>query len=86
MNAWLPLLIGLVGIASTIIAWKLNPRRILQDKLDSINASITKWEEKQNEALSKNDNDALNIAAGTLRELRSSKAIISKRLSTLDIR
>ena len=68
------LLTGLVGLVSTILAYNLNPKRILQAKLDAIADMIKFWEEKKDEALANNDTELLNVAVDRLIGLRHDQA------------
>lgn len=73
------LLTGIVGLITTFLAWKFNPKRILLSELDHIDEEKNKWEGVRDEALSKNDVDNLTVAIAKLLQLRERKADLLQR-------
>jgi len=72
--AIIALLTGIVGLISTILAYRWNPKRLLQAKLDAVAHQIKHWEGKKDEALAKNDIDGLNVSIAKLVELHNDQA------------
>ena len=52
-------IVALLGIVSTLIAYNLNPKKVLATKLAEIDKQIKEWGVKRDEALQKNDRDNL---------------------------
>jgi hypothetical protein len=75
----LELAIGAVGIISTFLAWKLNPRRVLYAELDSIYKEIESWSKVRDQALSENNSDNLTIAVSSIIRLHNRKNEILQR-------
>jgi hypothetical protein len=74
------LITGMVGIASTILAWFLNPRRKLYAELDSIYKTLEVCYEKRDKALQNGDNDTLTIVFADIVKLCQRKAVLLQRL------
>ena len=81
MSIILSIVAGLVGIAGTILAYRLNPKQKLYDQLDRLKKRVSIAEKERDIALSKNDSDRLSIAVNQLVELRKSQSDIFKRLT-----
>jgi len=69
-----------LGIISTIVAWKLNPRRVIYAELDNIYKQLEVCYAKRDKALSDGDNNSLSVAVNDICRLRSRKSTLSKRL------
>ncbi len=80
MEAWITLAIGVVVLASTIFAWKYNPKRLLNEELDSIAKKVEVLNAQRDSALSKNDNDRLTIIVAELNKLRARQTILLSRI------
>lgn len=77
---WISLLVGVVGIISTFLAWKLNPRRALYEELDEIYRKLDVAYAQRDEALSKNDSGHLVLAISDITRLFLRKGEILQRI------
>ncbi len=82
MTAWIPVLVGIIGIISTWMAWKFNPKRLMYEELDRIFSTWEKLNVQRDEALEKNDTDTLTIVVSELNKLRERKTEILQRLGS----
>jgi len=80
MNLWLTFGISLLGIIGTIISYQLNPKNQAKKKLVIVLKDIQSWEIRRDNALSKNDNNALTVAVTTLNGLQKSKSDLLQQL------
>jgi len=69
-------IVALLGIASTLIAWNLNPKRRLYAELDSIFKQLDKLYKERDDALTNHDNDKLTIVNADIIKLCQRKAYI----------
>ncbi len=79
MDLWLNLALGAIGIASTLVAYYFNPKRMMYAELDGI---AKKWEAlnvKRDEALAKNDSDSLTIINASIDILRARQTVLLHR-------
>ena len=72
-------IVALLGIASTLIAWNLNPKRRLYAELDSIFKQLDKLYKERDDALTNHDNDKLTIVNADIIKLCQRKAYIFQR-------
>ena len=66
-------IVALLGIVSTLIAYNLNPKKVLATKLAEIDKQIKEWGVKRDEALLKGDVDNLTIANYSITELMQNR-------------
>ena len=81
--SWLTLAVTIAGIVSTLIAYAVNPQRRkdeLRRQLVHAYQQIEIEERKRDEALQKNDADALTIVTANIIKLRQIKADIFQQL------
>ena len=69
-------IVALLGIASTLIAWNLNPKRRLYTELDSIFKQLDKLYKERDDALTNSDNDKLTIVNADIIKLCQRKAYL----------
>ena len=69
-------IVAILGIASTLIAWNLNPKRRLYAELDSIFKQLDKLYKERDDALTNHDNDKLTIVNADIIKLCQRKAYI----------
>jgi peptide subunit release factor 1 (eRF1) len=74
------LLTGIVGLATTILAWYLNPRRQLYDEIDRTYRELEENYVKRDKALADNDSDALTAATAAIVRLCQIKNCLLQRL------
>lgn len=77
----LTLIVGIVGIISTIVAWKFNPKTQIYVELDKIMREIEQEEKRRDKALSDNNSGDLTIATFALDRLRKHKTDLLQRLA-----
>lgn len=82
----LTILGGLIGIAGTVIAHKLDPKQQLYSKLDALAKKKVDLERQRDEALKTHDNDALTVAGNELIKLHNDQAALLQRLGTLGVK
>ncbi len=73
----------ILGIISTYVAWKWNPRQKLYDEADSI---FRQWEALlviRDKALQDNNSDDLTVVIAQLNTLRARKKIVMQRLGIM---
>lgn len=69
-----------LGIISTIVAWRLNPKRRLYAELDTIYKNLEVSYAKRDKALAENDMDTLSIVTADIIKLCERKNILLQRL------
>lgn len=67
-------IVALLGIVSTLIAYNLNPKKVLATKLAEIDKQIKEWGVKRDEALLKGDVDNLTIANYSITQLLQTRS------------
>jgi hypothetical protein len=75
--------VGLIGIAGTILAWNLNPKRKVYAELDSIYQELYKnggLYERRDKALASNNSDELSIVNELILRVCARQAVLLKRL------
>lgn len=77
----LTLIVGIVGIISTIVAWKFNPKTQIYVELDKIMREIEQEEKRRDKALSDNNSGDLTIVTFALDRLRKRKTDLLQRLA-----
>jgi len=70
----------LLGIIATVVAWKLNPKRIIYTELDSIYRELEKLYGRRDKALLGNDTDELTIVNSLIIKLIERKNTLLARL------
>jgi hypothetical protein len=71
---------GVVGITSTILAWKLNPRRRTYAELDSVYTQLEKLYKRRDKALAENNSDELTAVTVDIIRLRKKSHDLLQRL------
>lgn len=74
------LITGIIGLASTLCAWYLNPKRQLYATIDSIYKQLEDLYVKRDKALSENDSIALTLVNANILRLCQTKNNILQRL------
>ena len=69
-----------LGILSTILAWNLNPKRLIYSELDGIYKKLDKLYGERDEALAKNDSDTLTRVTADIVRLAERKNSLLQRL------
>jgi hypothetical protein len=69
-----------LGIASTLIAWFFNPRRLIYSELDKIYLTLEALYGKRDKALQENNSDMLTVVTADIIKLCNRKAILLQRL------
>jgi len=69
-----------LGIVSTVLAWRLNPKRLMYAELDSIFKTLDKLYGERDEALAKNDSDTLTRVTAVIVQLAQRKNALLQRL------
>ncbi len=82
MTAWLAFGTALLGIISTVLIYKLNPKNQAKEQLAIVVSEIDIWEKRRDEALSKNNSDDLTTAVTVLCRLQHNKADILQQLGS----
>lgn len=80
----LSILSGLIGIAVTIVAHKLNPRQKIWNMLDQLSREKIKLERQRDEALEQNNSDMLTAAGNELLRVRNEEANLLQRLRQIN--
>lgn len=75
------IVVGILGIISTIVAWKFNPKTQIYVELDKIMREIEQEERHRDKALSENNSGDLTIATFALDRLRKRKTDLLQRLT-----
>jgi hypothetical protein len=73
------IIVGVIGIISTLLAWFLNPKRAMYAELDSIQKNLEQLYVKRDEALAKNDVNAITDISALIVGLRNRKNEILQR-------
>lgn len=73
-------IVTLLGIISTIVAFRFNPRQRLYDDIDKIFIEEDKLRHERDVALKKNDSDTLTSTLALLIALRQRKLELMRRL------
>lgn len=76
----LTIVVGLIGIIGTVVAYKFNPKNKVYDELDGIYVKLDKLYIERDTALQKNDSNALTIAVSSIKQLSDRKAVLLQRL------
>jgi hypothetical protein len=76
------IIVSVLGIVSTIIAWKLNPRRLIYAELDHIYKKLDYEYAVRDKALAANNSDLLTIANANIIKLCTRKAVLFQRLGS----
>jgi len=71
---------SILGIAATVLAWNLNPRRKMYAELDAIYKSLEGLYAKRDRALAENNVDALTVVNAQLLKLSNRKTVLLQRL------
>lgn len=74
-------IVGIIGIASTIIAWKLNPKQATNRELDQISRELVTLYQNRDKALAVNDSQGLTIVNHQIIALAERREILLKRLN-----
>ncbi len=69
-----------LGIAATLLAWFLNPKRVLYSQLDSIFKQLETLYVKRDDALAKNDIDTITVITADIVKLCETKNRLLQRL------
>ena len=75
----LSIIISVLGILSTVLAWYLNPRRRLYAEIDSIYRELESLYHERDEALAANDSDGLSLITDSIVKLCERKTILFQR-------
>ncbi len=73
------LITAALGIAGTLIAWFLNPKRAMYAELDSIQRQLEELYVKRDDALSKNNSDVVTVVTADIIRLLNRKTQILQR-------
>jgi len=73
-------IVSVLGIVSTVLAWKLNPRRLIYAELDSIYRKLEDLYKERDEALKNNDTDTLTRVTADIVRLAQRKNSLLQRL------
>lgn len=68
-----------LGIISTILAWRFNPRRALYAELDNIYKDLEVQYAHRDKALADHNSDVLTMATTNIIRLSNRKAVILQR-------
>lgn len=74
------LILAILGIISTVLAYKLNPKQKLYDELDGINSQLNKLKEVRDNAQAKDQTDVLTAATDDFIKLCARRNEILQRL------
>ncbi len=72
-------IVGIIGIISTLLAWFLNPKRVLYAELDSIYKKLEVLYVQRDKALVENDSNTLTIVTSDIIRLSNRKNTIIQR-------
>lgn len=75
----LEIITGVLGIAGTLIAWFLNPKRLLYAELDSIYRELEDLYAKRDNALATNNTDELSSITSDIIRLSVHKNTLLQR-------
>lgn len=73
-------IVALVGIISTIVAWKYNPKGAVNRELDKIYKELEELYAKRDKALQDHDNDSLTVITSDIMRLCARKTVLLQRL------
>lgn len=73
-------IVAALGIVSTLLAWFLNPKRVLYAQLDSIYKQLEDLYVKRDKALAENDSYTLTIVTANIVSLCKAKNNLLQRL------
>ena len=73
------IIISVLGIISTLLAWFLNPRRRLYAELDAIYKKLEELYAARDKALISNDSVILTLVNADITKLLTRKAILFQR-------
>lgn len=76
----LTIITGVLGIAGTLIAWFLNPKRLLYAELDSVYKQLEDLYVKRDDALATNNNDELTSITSNIIRLSVRKNTLLQRV------
>ena len=76
----IPIIAGLLGLASTFLTWKLSARRIIQAELDGIDKQLKELYAKRDQALVDKDTALLTICTDSIIRLCARQAVLLQRL------
>lgn len=76
----LTIIASVLGIAGTLAAWFLNPRRRIYSELDAIYKELSVLYAKRDNALVKGDEDQLTLVTGRIVQLSDRKTALLQRL------
>lgn len=74
------LITAVVGLASTIVAWVLNPKRKLYADLDFVYKELDRLYDARDKALAANDTGVLTVVTDLLIRVHNRKALLLQRL------
>ena len=80
ITTWLPVIIGVLGIAGTLVAYFFNPKKKLWDEMDKIYDALEISYAKRDKALLDHDSETATIADSEILALKLRKKVLKERL------